>query len=138
MAHLIESMGSETDKEMDVEENSDAQFACISHSRALVSPSEEEFELIVKKLNLLIAEGRGECIFEVGLSTDPSTVEESNGEHAEDAEAASGDKDKGQNRSGHSKPQKMMSRNQRKRDEEPTPSVPTATAAAATPVTTPK
>merc|ERR1712004_797716 len=58
--------------------------------RALVSPSEEEFELLVKKLNLLIAEGRGECIFEVGLGTDPSTVEESNGEHAEDAEAASG------------------------------------------------
>merc|ERR1712004_844849 len=52
----------------------------------------------------------------------------------------SGDKEKGQNRSGHSKPQKMMSLNQRKRDEEPTPSVPLPTAAAvATPAaTTPK
>ena len=92
MAHIVESNASaDAEKEVDMEENSDAQFAGISHSRALVSPSEEEFELIVKKLNMLIAEGRGECIFEVGLGTDPPACEESNGQPVgEDAEAASG------------------------------------------------
>merc|ERR1719210_1262874 len=92
MAHIVESTSSgEGEKDLEMEDNSDAQFACVSHSRALVSPSEDEFELIVKKLNILIAEGRGECIFEVGLGTDPPTCEEANGQLvAEDAEAASG------------------------------------------------
>ena len=91
MAHLVEAKGDE-DKAMDVDEVTDARFASILHSRALVSPNEREYELITERLHNLMSEGRGECIFEVGLGSDPpSNDEEMNGQPAaEDTEAASG------------------------------------------------
>ena len=54
---------------MEVDEGSEARFASISHSRALVSPDEHEFELITERLISLMDECRGEYIFEVGLGT---------------------------------------------------------------------
>ena len=51
------------------EEGSEARFASISHSRALVSPDEHEFELITERLISLMDECRGEYIFEVGLGS---------------------------------------------------------------------
>ena len=54
----------------------DAQFAVISHSRALVSPNQKEFDLIQKKLEKLMEDGRGETIFEVGIGTDPNGAED--------------------------------------------------------------
>jgi hypothetical protein len=92
MAHLIDAAVAENnppDLNLDFEDESDAQFASISHSRALVSPNEHEFDLVTRKVNVLMAEGRGECIFEVGLGTDPPSNDEPNGD-CEDAEAASG------------------------------------------------
>ena len=57
-----------------------------------VMPNDHEFELITERLASLMEEGRGECIFEVGLGTDPpSNDEDMDGNpSAEDAEAASG------------------------------------------------
>ena len=54
---------------MEVDEGSEARFVSISHSRALVSPDEHEFELITEKLISLMDECRGEYIFEVGLGS---------------------------------------------------------------------
>jgi hypothetical protein len=54
---------------MEVDEGSEARFASISHSRALVSPDEHEFELITERLISLMDECRGEYIFEVGLGS---------------------------------------------------------------------
>ena len=92
MAHLIEAKTK--DEQMDVEESdtvvTDAQIASISHSRALVSPTDAEYELINQRLTKLMAEGRGECIFEVGLGTDPPAATDNGQPAAEDAEAASG------------------------------------------------
>lgn len=94
MAHLVEEKPSPEDesKMMDLDETNDARFASILHSKALVCPNEREYELITERLNILMAEGRGECIFEVGLGSDPpSNDEEMNGQPAaEDTEAASG------------------------------------------------
>jgi len=42
-------------------------FLAIAHSTALVSPSGSEFDLIVKRIRGLIDEGRGECIYDVGV-----------------------------------------------------------------------
>jgi GTPase len=42
-------------------------FLSISHSTALISPSEGEFDLIVKRIRGLIDEGRGECIYDIGV-----------------------------------------------------------------------
>jgi len=77
---------------MEVDEGSEARFVSISHSRALVSPDEHEFELITERLISLMDECRGEYIFEVGLGSDPpSNDDDMDGESsAEDAEAASG------------------------------------------------
>ncbi len=84
MAHLVDACKGEDDLKMDVEEASEARFAPISHSRALISPNEKEFDLITQRIDMLMREGRGECIFEVGLGTDPPPVTEE-GEDAEDA-----------------------------------------------------
>ena len=54
---------------MEVDEGSEARFVSISHSRALVSPDEHEFELITERLISLMDECRGEYIFEVGLGS---------------------------------------------------------------------
>merc|ERR1712226_1581756 len=42
-------------------------FLSISHSTALVSPSGAEFDLIVKRIRGLMDEGRGECIYDIGV-----------------------------------------------------------------------
>merc|ERR1719323_2762558 len=42
-------------------------FLPISHATALVSPSGSEFDLVVKRIRSLIDEGRGECIYDVGV-----------------------------------------------------------------------
>lgn len=96
MAHVVDAAdgSNETkgeEKFMDIIESEDAKFASISHSRALISPNDNEFELITDRMSMLMNEGRGECIFEVGLGTDPppSNGEEA-GSMAEDAEDASG------------------------------------------------
>lgn len=90
MAHLLEAKNDEEKNMMDIEETPDAKFASISHSRALISPNDQEFELISQRLNMLMTEGRGECIFEVGLGTDPPPCTEDDQSTAEDAEDASG------------------------------------------------
>ena len=54
---------------MEVDEGSEARLVSISHSRALVSPDEHEFELITERLISLMDECRGEYIFEVGLGS---------------------------------------------------------------------
>ena len=59
----------EPSMEVEVDEGSEARFASISHSRALVSPDEHEFELITERLISLMDECRGEYIFEVGLGS---------------------------------------------------------------------
>ena len=40
----------------------------IALSTALVSPTEKEFELIEERINGLMDEGRGECIFDLGVA----------------------------------------------------------------------
>jgi len=48
----------------------DQEFATINRSTALISPNEEEFDLILARIRLLMEEGRGETIFEVGVGDD--------------------------------------------------------------------
>lgn len=74
---------------METEDPENAQFSIISGSRALVSPNEKEYDLIVKKVTQLMEEGRGECIFEVGLGSEPPSIDD-NSNGAEDTEQASG------------------------------------------------
>lgn len=91
---MIDAKTEDDTAKMEVEEvdNNNGEFAAVSHSRALVSPNDKEFDLIAKRVRLLVDEGRGECIFEVGLGTDPPVNEDEaeNGHLAEDAEEASG------------------------------------------------
>ena len=47
-------------------------YSSISSSTALVSPSNEEFDLITSRIRSLIEEGRGEAIYEVGVPLDGS------------------------------------------------------------------
>lgn len=92
MAHMI-NVTSIDNEIMEMDEPEDAQFSIISHSRALVSPNEKEYDLISRKVDQLMQEGRGECIFEVGLGSDPpAECDDTNTEHPppEDAESASG------------------------------------------------
>ena len=70
MAHMI-NVTSIDNEIMEMDEPEDAQFSIISHARALVSPNEKEYDLISRKVDQLMQEGRGECIFEVGLGSDP-------------------------------------------------------------------
>ena len=91
MAHMI-NVTSIDNEIMEMDEPEDAQFSIISHSRALVSPNEKEYDLISRKVDQLMQEGRGECIFEVGLGSDPPASDDTNTElpPPEDAESASG------------------------------------------------
>lgn len=82
MAHLINVVKEPEELRMEMDEPEDAQFAVISHSRALVSPNEKEFDLIQKKLEKLMEDGRGETIFEVGIGTDPNASDEDGAEDA--------------------------------------------------------
>jgi len=88
MAHLINVTALKEEPEMDTDEPENAQFSVISGSRALVSPNDKEYDLIIKKITGLMEEGRGECIFEVGLGSEPPGSNESC--DAEDSEQASG------------------------------------------------
>lgn len=45
-------------------------YSSINRANALVSPSEQEYELILSKIRNLVEEGRGETIFEVGVGDD--------------------------------------------------------------------
>ena len=69
MAHVLDDKSPTEDKNMEVDDTSDARFAAILHSRAMVSPNDHEFELITERMASLMEEGRGECIFEVGLGS---------------------------------------------------------------------
>ena len=58
-------------------------YSSISSSTALVSPSNEEFDLITSRIRSLIEEGRGEAIYEVGVPLDGSDeagAEQQNGD----------------------------------------------------------
>jgi GTPase len=90
MAHMI-NVTSIDNEIMEMDEPEDAQFSIISHSRALVSPNEKEYDLISRKVDQLMQEGRGECIFEVGLGSDPpAACDDTEYPPPEDAESASG------------------------------------------------
>lgn len=43
-------------------------FSSIAHPSALVSPDGAQFDLFVKRIRLLMEEGRGECIYDVGVT----------------------------------------------------------------------
>ena len=49
-----------------------------------------EYDLIIKKITGLMEEGRGECIFEVGLGSEPPGQGSNESCDAEDSEQASG------------------------------------------------
>ncbi|XP_023327469.1 GTP-binding protein 1 [Eurytemora carolleeae] len=55
----------------DGDDNED--YSTINRSTALVSPTEDEYELILTKIRNLMEEGRGETIFEVGVGDDADT-----------------------------------------------------------------
>ena len=46
------------------------EFAAVSRASALVSPSEQEYETIQKKIRELMEGGRGETIMELGTGED--------------------------------------------------------------------
>merc|ERR1712241_1095964 len=62
---MTETNGGSGDSNLDFCTGDD--FHSISHSTALVSPSGAEFDLIVKRIRGLMDEGRGECIYDVGV-----------------------------------------------------------------------
>jgi len=79
MAHLVDDTSSSSGAahlfaaaaraHMD-DNGEDDNFAAISRAGVLISPSEEEYELIQARIKSLMEEGRGETIFEVGVGDD--------------------------------------------------------------------
>ena len=76
MAHIVESAGG-----ANAPETAQEMASCsLSRSTALVAPNEEQFDEITDLIKNLIEEGRGECIFDVGMP----------GHEDEDPEASTG------------------------------------------------
>lgn len=48
----------------------EVDYSSVASAHALVSPSEQEFDLITRRVKDLMEEGRGECIFDVGVGCD--------------------------------------------------------------------
>ncbi len=81
MAHVVDAKMEEEDAmEVDTiaaaaaaaaavvaESDSGPDLTCISGSGALVSPGEREYDLLTARLRALVEDGRGECIFDVGV-----------------------------------------------------------------------
>ena len=87
MAHLVDqnssasagaaSLFAAAAAAMDVDEaDKSAEFAAVSRTAALVSPSEAEYEYIQAKVRELMEEGRGETIMELGVGEDTEGITE--------------------------------------------------------------
>jgi len=78
MAHLIDQNASSSAGAAQLfaaaalaqDQGESTDFSMISRANALVSPTEEEFDLILAKVRDLMEDGRGETIFEVGVGED--------------------------------------------------------------------
>jgi len=78
MAHLVEASASSSAGAAQLfaaaalaqDRGESADYSAISRATAMVSPDEEEYDLILAKIKDLMEEGRGETILEVGVGED--------------------------------------------------------------------
>ena len=69
MAHLVETSTGEDSRTTDVmEDRHNTNLAAIASATALVSPNDHEYELLAARIKDLMEEGRGECIYDVGVA----------------------------------------------------------------------
>lgn len=59
-------------KELQIPANNAVDYSSIRSKLVLVSPTEEQFELLLKRLKDRIADSRGETIYEIGIGEDAS------------------------------------------------------------------
>ena len=76
MAHLVESSNLFAAAAAAMEQDETAGFSAVTRASALVSPSEQEYEVIQNKVKELMDEGRGETIMELGVGEDTEGLTE--------------------------------------------------------------
>ena len=76
MAHLVESSNLFAAAAAAMEQDDTSGFSAVTRASALVSPSEQEYEVIQNKVKELMDEGRGETIMELGVGEDTEGLSE--------------------------------------------------------------
>ena len=74
MAHLVESSNLFAAAAAAMEQDETSGFSAVTRASALVSPSEQEYEVIQNKVKELMDEGRGETIMELGQGEDTEGI----------------------------------------------------------------